>query len=172
MRKENADTRQCNNRNDELKHGTILKQSVSLLIETLDAVLFQDDFVRAEFGFVQPIFEPERRFVADCNSRDTLNSRDMASSLRRLKTRNLTPTSLMVFGSLAARHGLHGQSEHTALATDMAAPTCFVRSGFGGMTCPESPPLQLLCHVYNRMRDADSHSYGPMCISRTKETEP
>ena len=146
MRKENADTRQCNNRNDELKHGTILKQSVSLLTETLDAVLFQDDFVRAEFGFVQPIFEPERCFVADCNSRDTLNSRDMASSLRRLKTRNLTPTSLMVFGSLAARHGLHGQSEHSA--------------------------LQLLCHVYNRMRDADSHSYGPMCISRTKETEP
>jgi hypothetical protein len=81
MRKENADTGQCNNRNDELKHGTILKQSVSLLIETLDAVLFQDDFVRAEFGFVQPIFEPERCFVANCNSRDTLNLTDIASSL-------------------------------------------------------------------------------------------
>ena len=97
MRKENADTRQCNNRNDELKHGTILKQSVSLLIETLDAVLFQDDFVRAEFGFVQPIFEPERCFVADCNSRDTLNLTDIASSLRPLKTRNPYLASLIGF---------------------------------------------------------------------------
>lgn len=61
MSEENAGTGQCNNRNDELEHGTVLTQLIGVPIRKKDLRtkaqnryrLFRQCFVAAENGFVQ-----------------------------------------------------------------------------------------------------------------------
>ena len=110
MREENAGTSRCNDRDDEINHGTILEQLVWLLIGTLDAFLFREDFVLAEFGFVQPTFEPEGYFITGCDSWDTLLALNLTIRLAHQQPQL----------NLSVR------------------PETYLRSVFGGTSCPKN----------------------------------
>ena len=61
MCKEYAGTKQSNHRNDELKHGSVLKQRYTN--KSRKRFLLQECFVAPNNGFVQFTLEPERRFL-------------------------------------------------------------------------------------------------------------